>query len=133
MVDAGLGAHRGDQVVVADQAARLAADHPQMAQGQVHAVLGRRADVVIGLGRYREFGDVRAGAEQKFQRWQPCLAVVGQRQHDYLGRLFFVPGEEIADRLQAELLVHGQQVHVQHQQIPPHHASPSPARCRLAC
>jgi hypothetical protein len=28
--------------------------------------------------------------------------------------------DEIVDRLQAEFLIQGQQVHVQHEQIPPH-------------
>jgi len=47
------------------------------------------------------------GAEQKFQRWQPRLAVVGQRQHHHLARLLLLPGEEIADGLQAEPLIGG--------------------------
>jgi len=32
----------------------------------------------------------------------------------------FLPGDEVADRFQAEFLVQGQQIHVQQQQVPPH-------------
>jgi hypothetical protein len=43
-----------------------------------------------------------------------------QRQHDHLAGLLFLLRDQLADRLQVVLLVERQQVHVQHEQIPPH-------------
>jgi hypothetical protein len=39
-------------------------------------------------------------------------------QHHHLARLLLLLRGEIVDRLQAELLVDGEQVHIQHQQMP---------------
>ncbi len=113
VVAAGLGAHRVQQVLIADEAAGLAADRLEVPHGQVHAVLGRRADVVVRAGRHGELS--HPGPEDKLHGGQPCLARVDQGQHHHLALLLLPPGEEIVDRLQVQLLVDGQQVHVQDQ------------------
>jgi hypothetical protein len=102
---AGFRAHRGQQVLIADQAAGLAADRREVLHGQVHAMLGRGGEVVVWLGRHRELS--RPGAEQKLQGGQPGLARAGQGQHHHLARLLLLPGHEVVDRLQVELLVEG--------------------------
>ena len=60
-----------------------------------------------------------AGAtENEFQRGQLCLARQGQ--YDHLRLVLLLLLDEVVDRLLVELVVQGQQVRVQHEQISPH-------------
>jgi len=54
------------------------------------------------------------------KRVHSWLTRPGQRQHNDLARLLLLPCNEIVDRLQAEFLVPGKQILIQHQQIPLH-------------
>jgi hypothetical protein len=110
----GLGAHHPDQILSTDEAARLAAGYPQVPHGQVLAMLSRSCLLVKHEGA--EAIPVKIG-KKRVHSW---LTRTGQRQHNDLARLLLLPCNEIIDRLQAEFLVHGQQIIVQHRQIPLH-------------
>jgi hypothetical protein len=112
-VAAGLRPHRLHQVLfVADEAARFAADRLQVPHSQVQAVFGGRSEVMTRLGRDGKLP--HWCAEKKLGGGQPGLARVGQRQHHRLTRLSLLLRDEIADRLEVEFFVGGQQIHVQH-------------------
>jgi hypothetical protein len=61
-----------------------------------------------------------SSAQNKLQRGQLRLAGGHQGQHHNFTPLLFSPRDEIVDRFQVEFLIQGKQIHVQHQQVPPH-------------
>jgi hypothetical protein len=95
---ANLGQHRLHQILlVADEAARFAADRLQVPHSQVQAVFGGRPEVMTRLGRDGKLS--RPRAEKKLRGGQPDLARVGQRQHHRLARLLLLLRDEVVDRL----------------------------------
>jgi hypothetical protein len=59
-------------------------------------------------------------AQHELQRRQLRLPGGHQGQHHNVTGLLFLLRDEIVDRFLVKFLIHGQQIHVQHQQVPPH-------------
>jgi hypothetical protein len=79
-------------------------------------MLSGGTDVVIRAGRAGE--DPTVSTEKKLHGRHPRLACADQRQDRHLALFLLLPCDEIVDRLQAELLVGGRQVRIQHKQVP---------------
>jgi hypothetical protein len=91
------------QVLIADQPAGPAADRIQVADGQVHPVLGLGTDVVVRARGDGELADL--GPQEQFHGGQLLLPRTDQGQHHDLARFPVLAGGEIVDRLEVEFLV----------------------------
>jgi hypothetical protein len=122
VVTMGLGTDGMRQVLATNQTACLMAERLQMLHRQVQAMLSDGVDIVVRSWCYRELS--HSSAKEKLHRGQP-RPIGHQRQHHHLARLLLarlllMPFHEVVDRLQIQLRVEFEQIHIKDEQIALH-------------